>query len=93
MSVIWHRSRDIAEIDDGSGDRFAVLSLAADRPVVLTGTAARIWRLIDGTRTQAEVLAELLAAFPGASEKDVAGELDDFLIGLRSGGLAEARGA
>ena len=58
------------------------------QPVVLDGTAAAIWALIDGRRDQADVIAELEATF-----EDAAGQLapgGGFLASLEAQRLIEA---
>ncbi len=52
----------------------------------LTGTAAEIWRLIDGTRDQAALVAAAADQFD-AGERDIAGDVDEFLSQLRETGL------
>ena len=42
------------------------LLLMPERAVVLTGNAGLILRLCDGTRTAAQIVAELVADFPAA---------------------------
>ena len=77
-------------------DRSAILDHEVDGSVVtmrladghmfeLTGSARRIWPLLDGTRDRDAVLADLRARFGDVPA--MAGELDAFLGELRSHGL------
>jgi pyrroloquinoline quinone biosynthesis protein D len=53
------------------------LLLMPERVVVLTGDAGVILRLCDGTRTTDQIVAELVADFPGAPiAEDVTGFLE-----------------
>lgn len=52
----------------------------------LTGSAAVIWPLIDGTRTHAALLAELVQTY-GATEAEIAPDLDAFLTQLAKAGF------
>jgi pyrroloquinoline quinone biosynthesis protein D len=69
----------------------ALLHLDATRPVVLGGTAAAIWDLIDGRREQAEVIAELEASFEDAAGC-LAVQVEAFLISLEAQRLIEPIG-
>ncbi|MEA5453666.1 PqqD family peptide modification chaperone [Sinomonas sp. JGH33] len=60
---IWRKCAHIAEVSIEDEGRVALLNLEAERPVVLTGSAAIIWGLIDGIRTDADILAELRDIF------------------------------
>jgi hypothetical protein len=55
----------------------------------LSGTAVAIWRLIDGTRDRAALLAALAYDFDG-DETSIAADVDDFLAELREMGLLAA---
>lgn len=52
----------------------------------LTGTAATIWPLIDGTRGRDALLDELACIYDGPAAV-IAGELDQFLAQLRAAGF------
>lgn len=60
---VWQRGRLVAEVRSESSDTIALLHLDVGQPRVLNGTAAVIWVLIDGNRSQAQVIAELSEAF------------------------------
>ena len=60
---VWHRARLVAELRSESSDTIALLQLDAGHSRVLTGTAATIWKLIDGNRSQAQIVAELSETF------------------------------
>lgn len=73
------------EIDD----EVVVMRLDSGEFFSLAGTAAAIWRLIDGTRDRA-ALVEALAAEFEADEEVIAADVDDFLAGLTEQGLVAA---
>ena len=87
--MVWKRGGLVAEVRTESQGRVALLHLDANQPVVLEGTAATIWDLIDGQRTQQSILAELEANF-----EDQAGhmqsQVEHFLAGLEAQRLIEA---
>lgn len=63
-----------------------LLNLADGTFFSLTGTAAAIWPLIDGTRSREALLAELAADYAAAPE-DIAADLDAFLAELEAAGF------
>ncbi|MFG1671272.1 pyrroloquinoline quinone biosynthesis peptide chaperone PqqD [Streptomyces sp. Y7] len=63
--------------------RGTYLLLLPERVVVLHGNAGGVLRLCDGSRAVADVVAELVARFPGAP---VAEEVPEFLRTLRKEG-------
>ena len=67
-------------------DEIVIMNLASGDFFSLTGSAAAIWDLLDGTRSRAAVLAALDDAYD-AAEADLARDLDDFFGELRAGGL------
>lgn len=89
--MIYHRSTLVAEVRTESTQRVALLHLDATQPVVLEGTAATIWELIDGRRDQAAVIAELEATFEDAAGQ-LAQQVEDFLASLEAQRLIEAAG-
>ena len=56
----------------------------------LSGTSAGIWRLIDGQRDRAALLAALAEEFEG-DERRIAADVDAFLADLRETGLLADR--
>ncbi len=64
----------------------ALLNLKDGTFFSLTGTAAAIWPLIDGTRDRAALLASLAAAY-GAKPDTIATDLDGFLAQLAGAGF------
>jgi pyrroloquinoline quinone biosynthesis protein D len=70
-------------------DETVIMSLDSGDFFSLTGTAQSIWRLLDGTRDRAAILAELAAEYD-APEAEMASDLDSFLAGLRAAGLLAA---
>lgn len=91
--MVWKRGGLVAEVRTEGQDRVALLHLDANQPVVLEGTAATIWDLIDGRRTEQSILAELEATFEDHSGQMQA-QVEAFLAGLEAQRLIEAaRGA
>lgn len=86
--MIYHRSADVAEVRIESTNRVALLHLDATQPVVLDGTAAAIWELLDGRRDQSDVIAELEAAFEDAPG-ELASQVEAFLASLEAQRLIE----
>jgi PqqD family protein of HPr-rel-A system len=69
-------------------DEIVVMHLESGEFFSLTGSAAAIWQLIDGTRGRDQVLANLAAQFL-QDEALIAADLDAFLAQLRAAGLVE----
>ncbi|MDQ0118090.1 pyrroloquinoline quinone biosynthesis protein D [Pseudarthrobacter defluvii] len=67
----------------------ALLHLDATQPVVLEGTAAVIWDLIDGHRSEQDIYAELQATFADQSGQMQA-QVEGFLATLEEQRLIEA---
>ncbi|KSU78686.1 pyrroloquinoline quinone biosynthesis protein D [Pseudarthrobacter enclensis] len=86
--MIWNHCSDVAQVRAQHRGRVALLHLDEIQPVVLEGPAAAIWDLIDGQRTEQDILAELEAAFD-----DVLGEMQAqaelFLASLEARRLIE----
>jgi hypothetical protein len=91
--MVWKRGGLVAEVRTEQQGRVALLHLDATQPVVLEGTAATIWNLIDGQRSEQSILAELEATFEDRSGQMQA-QVEDFLASLEAQRLIEAaRGA
>lgn len=73
------------EIDD----EIVVMRLDTGEFFSLAGTAAAIWRLIDGTRDRA-ALARTLAADFDCSQADISPDVDEFVTELKELGLIAA---
>jgi hypothetical protein len=90
-SPAWRRSEDIAVVEHD--DRVVVLNLddLGSAPVVLEGTAAVIWRLLDQADTEATLVAAVAEAFdivPANVREDVHAflrHLNDLGLVTRSG--------
>jgi hypothetical protein len=67
-------------------DEVVLLDLANGTFFSLTGTAAAIWQLIDGTRDRAALLGAL-AAQHGTSPAAIADDVDTFLARLCDAGF------
>jgi len=87
--MVWKRGGLVAEVRTEPAGRVALLHLDASQPVVLDGTAAAIWKLIDGRRDQADVIAALEATFEDAAGQ-LAHQVEGFLAGLEAQRLIEA---
>jgi pyrroloquinoline quinone biosynthesis protein D len=74
------------EIDDET----VVMNLNSGEFFSLTDTARAIWKLIDGRRDRAAVVAALAATF-GVKPEEVAADLDPFLQSLAAAGLIAER--
>ncbi len=64
------------------GDELLLYHPSATRTIYLNQTAALIWKLCDGTRSVAEVLALLRDSYPESAEtieSDVQSALEDFV--------------
>ena len=84
--TVWRRVDHAAYVD--SGDRVVDLDLdLLDLPpYIFEGSAAQIWACVDGDRSEAEIVADLAAAFEVPAEV-VAPDVRDFLDRLRDLGL------
>ena len=80
-SGIWRRSSLIAEVRSEDEPRVALLHLDAEQPVVLEGSGAVIWDLIDGQRTVEGIVAELEIEY-GAGGAEMAAQVSAFLDNL-----------
>ncbi|NHW47734.1 glycosyltransferase [Paenarthrobacter sp. MSM-2-10-13] len=88
VNQFWHRAEAVAEVPALGEERVVVLNVELGFPLVLQGSAAAIWELIDGTRTETDILMELASAYSGADEPSVAQQVRNFLAGLAFHGLA-----
>jgi len=59
----WRHVEEISHVE--GADRVAIVTLARlqDPPVLLTGTAARIWAAVDGARDDEAVASEVAARY------------------------------
>ena len=87
--MVWKRGGLVAEVCTERRARVALLHLDATQPVVLQGPAAVIWDLIDGQRSEQDILAELEATFDDPSGHMQA-QVEDFLANLEAQRLIEA---
>ena len=96
MARIWRRGSRVAEIVSDDGERAAVLNVDTTRPLVLTGSAARIWSLVDGRRTDDQIRAELGSEYGADPGTPLLAEIDRevarFLADLAARGLIEEEG-
>lgn len=87
--MIWHHSRHVAQVCTSPRARVVLLHLDAAQPVVLEGTAAVIWDLIDGQRSVQDIFAELEATFEDHSGRMLV-QVEGFLASLEAQRLIEA---
>jgi len=88
----WRKSENLAVVESEGqpgGGRFAILDLDGSQPVVLTDSAAGIWRALDEPGTAAEV-AERVAADYGMPAAEIVDQVGTFLHALRAQGLVRA---
>jgi hypothetical protein len=84
MTAITKLSERFTEAD--IDQEIVIMRLDSGEFFSLSGTAAAIWRLIDGQRDRAELIATAAREFaPG--ERDIAADVDEFLAQLRETGL------
>jgi hypothetical protein len=85
-STVWRRASATAYVD--SPDRVVVVDL--DHldlpPYVFEGSAAQIWAAVDGRRSEAEIVADLAAAFEAPVDV-VTADVRQFVDRLRKLGL------
>lgn len=67
-------------------DEIVIMRLDNGEFFALSGTAAAAWRLIDGERDEAALVAALAAEFT-AEKREIARDLGDFLLRLKEKGL------
>jgi pyrroloquinoline quinone biosynthesis protein D len=67
-------------------DEIVIMRLDNGEFFALSGTAAATWRLIDGSRARATIVAALADEF-AASESEIVPDVDDFLLRLKEMGL------
>lgn len=67
-------------------DEIIIMRLDNGELLTLAGTAADVWRLIDGRRDRTALLSALAEQFPG-DEQRIAAEIDEFLLRLKVNGL------
>ena len=87
--MIWHHSNHVAQVCTKPRARVALLHLDATQPVVLEGTAAVIWDLINGERSEQDIFADLEGTFEDQSGQMQA-QVEEFLATLEAQRLIEA---
>lgn len=87
-AAVWRHSGRAAVVD--SGDRIALLDLdhLADPPRVLEGSAAAIWRAVDGVRTTPMVVESVAGSY-GVPPAELEADVLAFLDSLATAGLLE----
>lgn len=85
---VWRRAPFVAEVRSEMGDTVAVLQLDSDQPRVLNGTAATIWTLMDGRRSESDIVSKLSEEFDDADGL-ISTHVEEFMASLSSEGLIE----
>jgi hypothetical protein len=73
-------------VETATDDEIILTLIDTGEFFALTGTAAASWRLIDGRKGRAELIAALAEEF-GVGESQIALDVDQFLSELRDCGL------
>ncbi len=71
-------------------DEVVVMDLDSGNFFSLKDTALEIWRLVDGSRTSADIVAEIAAAYD-LTESELAADIAAFLDQAQAAGLLEAQ--
>lgn len=84
MSAITKLTDRFTQADIDS--EIVIMRLDNGETFSLAGTAAAIWRLIDGSRDRAALIADAAGDF-AANESDITADVDAFLVRLAETGL------
>ena len=87
MTAIAKLTDRFAETD--VDDEIVIMRLDNGEFFALSGTAAAIWRLIDGERDPEALRAALAAEFQ-ADESQIGSDVDEFLLRMKEKGLLAA---
>lgn len=85
---VWRRGPLVAEVRSETADTIALLHLDTGTPRVLKDTAAVIWTLIDGHRSQSQIVSELTEQFDAPAAL-ISAHVEDFITGLKTEKLIE----
>lgn len=85
---VWTKAPLVAEVVAEAQARVALLHLEATQPVVLEGTAAAIWMMIDGQRSEDQIVAEIGENFPDVGP-EICAHVNGFLRSLADQSLIE----
>ena len=91
QNTVWKRDGLVAEVRT-SGSRVALLHLDATQPLVLEGSAAAIWQLVDGARSESAIIVELESQFD-AGDGQLCAQVEEFLRRLADQKLIEPSGS
>jgi pyrroloquinoline quinone biosynthesis protein D len=84
MSALTKLTERFVETD--IDEEIIIMRLDNGELLTLSGTAASMWRLIDGSRDRVALLAALTDEF-AVAQADIVPDVDAFLQGLREAGL------
>lgn len=87
-SPVWRRGVNVAEVRSDDLRTVALLCLEAGTPRVLDGTAATIWCLMDGQRSQDDISAVLVEEFDD-TEGTIPTQVRSFFEALAEESLVE----
>jgi hypothetical protein len=85
-SPVWRRADGVAYVDSSQRSVALDLDHPDHAPYVFEGSAADIWDLVDGRRSEVELTAELAAAYDAPTEA-VGADVHAFLERLAGLGL------
>ena len=94
MAHMSRNARPLAHPDVSSyplDDEIVIYTPRDGQAFVLNRTAARVWELCDGTRTDVAMAREIAAAY-GEDEAQVLGDVRELIEGLHSAGLVTFEG-
>lgn len=86
---IWRRGANVAEVRSADSQTIAVLQLDVGEPRVLNNSAASIWLLMDGRRSEHDIVAILCEEY-GQPVAVIAPQVAAFFLGLSAERLVEA---
>ena len=64
-----------------------LVDMAGGELFAMDGTAREIWRLVDGTRDRAAIIAEMQARYPAGDAAEIAQDTITLLAELQAAGL------
>jgi len=88
----WRRADSVAVVEREGRVVAVDLEHAGSAPVVLDGTGAVVWELLETTTTQAGLVTAVAETF-AAEPTEVAAHVEEFLRQLLAVGLVEREGA
>jgi hypothetical protein len=87
LSICFQHKQELAVED--TGDELLIYQTGHDNTYYLNGTAALVWRLCDGQRSGADIVALLVDAYPDEGEA-IRSQLPEILHELIEHGVIES---